>query len=225
MIRLLSLLLLFQSNPALIAQSTVPLQAQTIVLAHVTVIDAVRGSGQPDMSVIIAGDRIADVRKTSELTAPSGAKEVDCRGKFLIPGLWDMHVHRFNHSPRTPNEWFFPLLLANGVTGVRDMWTTSADMQEVLKWRNGLANGSFLGPRFGAAGDLVDGPEPTWANSDTLGTPEQAQNFVRRFNSTKLEFHQGLYESASGNIPGPGGRGQKNRDPTRRARGHRNQRE
>jgi hypothetical protein len=68
------------------------------------------------------------------------------------------------------------------------MWTTPEDMEQVLKWRKGLAEGSFLGPRFGAVGALVDGPEPIWPNSDTVGSPEQAQDFVRRVKAAKVDF-------------------------------------
>jgi hypothetical protein len=105
-IPLLLLLLLLPSNPAARAQVTPPLPQHVIVFIHVSVIDVVRGSVQPDMSVMIAGDRITDVRKASDLKAPAAAKLIDSQGKFLIPGLWDMHVHTFNHNPRTSNGSF-----------------------------------------------------------------------------------------------------------------------
>ena len=55
---------------------------------------------------------------------PPAAVRVDGRDRYLIPGLVDMHVHLFNNaSHRAPNEWAFPLFVANGVTGVREMRT------------------------------------------------------------------------------------------------------
>ena len=104
----------------------------TLVLTHATVIDVARGLAQRDMTVVISGNRISAVERSTEARPPAGIRVVDATGKYLIPGLWDMHVHLFNNAGRagTDNaDWYFPLLIANGVTGVRDMWTDPADLE------------------------------------------------------------------------------------------------
>jgi imidazolonepropionase-like amidohydrolase len=159
-----------------------------LVLTHVTVIDMTGAPAQQDLTVVIAGNHIADMGKAWELKIPKGAREIDGRGAFLIPGLWDMHVHAFRHDPRSTNTWYFPLLIANGVTGVRDMWTTAEDFLQVVGWRRGLEDGSVLVPRFGAVGWLVDGPEPVWPNSDVVSTPQDAREFVRRAKAAGVDF-------------------------------------
>ena len=87
-----------------------------LVISHVTVIDATGAAPQEDMTVVIMGNRIAQVDKTANAKIPRRAQVLEAKGKFLIPGLWDMHVHL---------SWTrgsaLPVLVANGVTGVRDM--------------------------------------------------------------------------------------------------------
>jgi adenine deaminase len=67
--------------------------APPLVFMHVTVIDATGAPPQPDMTVVISGDRIAEIGLTQHVRVPDEAHVVDATGKFLIPGLWDMHVH------------------------------------------------------------------------------------------------------------------------------------
>jgi adenine deaminase len=102
------------------------LPAQTIVFQHVTVIDATGAEPQKNVSVLIAGDRIRAIDK--RIRPPRDARVIEAKGKFLIPGLWDMHMHL------GPPEIFFPLLVANGIIGVREMFT-GIPMPTIRAWR------------------------------------------------------------------------------------------
>jgi hypothetical protein len=93
--------------------------AESIAITHVTVIDATGRAAQPEMTVIVAGERIAAIGPSKEAKVPRGAHAVDGRSKFLIPGLWDMHVHGATDGRATQS---YPLYLANGVLGVREMF-------------------------------------------------------------------------------------------------------
>jgi imidazolonepropionase-like amidohydrolase len=149
----LSLLLI----PALLfAQSNKSTQSKTVVLTHVTVIDATGARAMPDMTVVIDGNRISDLGKSREVKVPKGAQVIDAAGKFLIPGLWDMHVHTFDKN------LFLPLYVANGVTGVRDMF---GPLPLIRQWGKEIEEGVTIGPRFIAAGPIVDGPKPIWPGS------------------------------------------------------------
>ena len=98
-----------------------------IVLSNVTLIDMANEQAKPKMTVVISGNRISKIGKNVKI--PKNAEVIDAIGKFLIPGLWDTHVHVFrNTSKRPPREDWFPLFIANGVTSVRDMWTKSANV-------------------------------------------------------------------------------------------------
>ena len=123
----------------------------TIAITHVSVIDVASGTTHQDNTVLVTGNRISYAGPAALAKIPSGATVIDGRGKFLIPGLWDMHVHGF--------VWVFsefagPLMIANGVTGARDMgWY----IDTTLRWRSDIAAGREIGPRL-VAGARVDGP-------------------------------------------------------------------
>src|SRR5712691_9311490 len=115
-----------------LAQVKLTSRIKPLVFTHVTVIDATSAPPQPDMSVVIIGGRIKAIGETQKLTAPRNARVVDARGKFLIPGLWDMHVHTFWGRG---SESFLPLFVANGVTGIRDMGAPLAGLPWLKRWR------------------------------------------------------------------------------------------
>jgi Amidohydrolase family len=183
------LLLLAIANATVVSAQTKPQKEHTqIVFTHVAVLDSANASLQQDMTVVIVGENIAEVGKAAGVNVPKAAQVINGRGKFLMPGLWDMHVHTFRHNPRSTNTWFFPLFIANGITGVRDMGTKGDDFPQAIQFRKGLADGSFLGPRYGAVGWMVDGPDPFWPNSDVVSTPQEARDFVRRVKAAGIEF-------------------------------------
>jgi amidohydrolase family protein len=123
----------------------------SLALTHITVIDMSGAQPKPDMTVLVVGSRIARIGKTSVVQIPRGTQVVDSTGKFLIPGLWDMHVH-FTDAKRV-----FPLFVANGVTGVRNM---GGDLDKLLAWRSEVESGKLVGPRIITCGPIIDGPDP-----------------------------------------------------------------
>ncbi|WP_394362412.1 amidohydrolase family protein [Amycolatopsis sp. SB7-3] len=119
-----------------------------VVLAHVTLIDGTGSAPRRDVSVVLVGDRIAWVG-SGPVPETSGARVIDGRGKYLIPGLWDMHTHGADLEDIVP-----PLHLAHGVTGVREMWGYAEN--RATKGR--IDRGELLGPRVVLASGIVDGP-------------------------------------------------------------------
>ncbi len=169
---------LFLLLPALLlAQSNGSPQPVPLVLTHVTVIDVTGGPSKPDMTVVIKGDRISDIGKAGEMLVPPDATVVDASGKFLIPGLWDMHVHWYNRDSLT-------LFTANGVTGIREMFGDS----DLLRWRDQIAKGSLTGPRMIVASPIIDGPQPVWPNSIAVGNEDEGRKAVRRVKQWGADF-------------------------------------
>ena len=139
-----------------------PSVSRPIYITHVTVIDTETGKEVQDRTVLISGERIAGIEESKNATVPSGARVVNGRGKYLIPGLWDMHAHPLAPERR---DTFFPLFLASGVTSVRDT-RAGIPLPEIQRWRQELASGALVGPRIvGVAGPLVDGPGTMWART------------------------------------------------------------
>jgi imidazolonepropionase-like amidohydrolase len=138
-----------------IGQEQPGLPSKALVLSRVTVIDVAGGSVKPEMTVIIAGDRIEAVGPFSTVRTPGNALVVDARGKFLIPGLWDPHYHlAHEYSANWARDVSLPLLVANGVTGVRDM---GGDFELIKALRKEIAAGILPGPRIVAAGPQLTG--------------------------------------------------------------------
>src|SRR4051794_18669851 len=106
-------ILLLLSLPMLPASQQPP-APRTFAFTHVTIIDGTGAKPRGDQTVIIVGDRIAAIGSAGKVRLPAGARAIDGTGKFLIPGLWDMHVHAGARS-----KFYLPLFIANGVTGIR----------------------------------------------------------------------------------------------------------
>lgn len=108
-------------GPLLLSGASSP--AGPLVVAHVTLIDATGRAPQADQTVVIVDGRIVSIGPAARAKLPKDSQIVDAQGKFLIPGLWDMHVHLagVNADPAWSKQVLLPLLLANGITGVRDM--------------------------------------------------------------------------------------------------------
>jgi imidazolonepropionase-like amidohydrolase len=160
------------------------LGAQALVFTHVTVIDVTGGPSQTDMTVVITGNRIRTVSKSGAGPAPTGARVIDATGKYLIPGLWDMHVHSAASAARE-----FPVYLALGVTGVRNMHTTvDAALGLTSSIRREVAAGRTAGPRFVANGPIIDGPRPAQRGAVAVASPEAARRAVDSLAAGGAEF-------------------------------------
>jgi imidazolonepropionase-like amidohydrolase len=118
------------------------------VLHDLTLIDG-RHDPESHRSVVVRGNRIEEVLDATSTKPPSGSRRIECRGLFLIPGLWDMHVH-LSYTKASA----LPALLANGVTGVRDM---GGRLAEIDQWRGELRAGTLEGPRIFRAGPMLNG--------------------------------------------------------------------
>lgn len=148
-----------------------------VAITHVTVIDTTGGPVRPDTTVIVTGDRITHVGPSATAAIPPDARTIDASGKFLIPGLWDMHVHWYDASS-------LPLFIANGVTGVRVMWGAPIHHQ----WRAEIDRGDLVGPRLVIASTIVDGPKPIWPGSIGAGTTDEGREAVRKAKRDGADF-------------------------------------
>jgi tetratricopeptide (TPR) repeat protein len=184
LISIISSLLLRQSAPAALGPAT-----NLLAFTHATVIDATGAPPQSNITVVITGDRISAIGRSADVSLPTNAVVVDATGKFLIPGLWDMHVH-WNEKDS------LPLFTANGVTGVRIMWGMALHHE----WRTEIEQGSLKGPRLFIASTIVDGPEPLWPGSiiarnaaegrqAVLQAKEEGADFVKVYSGLPREAY------------------------------------
>src|SRR5580692_2565602 len=153
-----------------------PSPNELIVINNVSVVDVRSGAVLADQTVILERNHIASVGPSKSAKYPRNAPSVNGHGYFLIPGLWDMHVHLVF------GDWFpgaqnitLPMLIANGVTGVRDM---GSELETVQDWRHDIGEGRMLGPRIRTSGPMLDGPKPRFPSSIAITTPEDGRRAV-----------------------------------------------
>ena len=139
---------------ASVAEIRIQSQVKTLAIEHVTIIDATGAPPRADMTVVVVGNRIGRIGRSSALRPPIGAQVVDGAGKFLIPGLWDMHVHLGGYDS---GKLAFGPLLASGIVGVRDM---ASPVDEILRLRAETRDGTILGPAMIVAGPILQRPLP-----------------------------------------------------------------
>jgi len=159
--------------------------AQTLTITHVTLIDVTNGRTQPETTVTIQGNRITNIAPSTG-AKPIAGQIVDASGQFLIPGLWDMHTHvYFDKTAADGTDLILPLLLANGITGVRDM---GSELDLVLHARGEIAAHRLLGPRMIVSGPMLDGPKSEYKASIPIASPEDGRKAVDMLKSRGVDF-------------------------------------
>ena len=176
-----------------------PTERVDIIISNVNVIDVVEGRAIKGQDVIIEGGKIKSIIPHGE--SKLQAKQlINGETKYLIPGLWDMHVHTGNA------DIFFPLYIANGITGVRDMGggmerstgNLSIKFQKLSSWRNEVIQGKRLGPEMLLAGSMIDGSPTVWPGTigvtDSLSIHEAVQaqkelgvDFIKVYHNLNLK--------------------------------------
>jgi imidazolonepropionase-like amidohydrolase len=152
--------------------------AQTTTIDNVTIVDVTNGHLQQRKTIVIEGNGIARIVKASDATR--AAATLDGTGMFVIPGLWDMHVHAYftNDTARfhSTSEVMLPLFIVNGVTGVRDL---GSNLEATLAARDSVAAHHLIGPRMLVSGPMLDGPTTRYAAAIKVATDEEARAAVR----------------------------------------------
>jgi imidazolonepropionase-like amidohydrolase len=177
--RLLSFLVLALWGSALRAQ------AQQLTLMHANVVDVVSGTVHPNQMLVIKGNRIIQVGPFTKVR-PQVGRVVDATGQYLIPGLWDMHTHLyFDGTANAGTDLILPLLVANGVTGIRDM---GSELDSILRARDTVASHRVLGPRMVVSGPMLDGPKSPYKAALPIATPEAGRQAVDLLKARGVDF-------------------------------------
>lgn len=187
------------ADPSAMAQGLSP-----VAIEHVSVVPMDGERVLTDMTVVVSEGRVSAMGQGDRIAIPAGATRVDGRGRFLIPGLWDMHVH-FEGPPE-----ILGMFLAAGVTGVRVMWGNPAHVE----YRDRIASGELIGPELYVGGTIVEG-EPPPALRDVISTEGRAMvrdsvdgaavvrkqaaegyDFIKVYNNVPLSAYRGIVVEA-----------------------------
>ncbi|UYZ60008.1 amidohydrolase family protein [Hymenobacter latericus] len=169
-----------------------PQQPYDLLITHANVVDVEKGRILPNQTLAISEGLIRRLGNSGAQTA-AAKQTIDAQGKYLIPGLWDMHVHfRGGDSLTAANRNLLPLYLAHGITTVRD---AGGDLTPAIySWRQEMQTGRLAGPRIFTSGPKLDGPYPTWPGSLVIETPEQINKALDSLQKLKVDYVK-LYES------------------------------
>lgn len=169
-----------------------PPRQRPVAIEHVTIIDVATGAKLLDRTVLLRERHIVRVDTAPSVRVPGGTRRVDGRGRFLIPGLWNMHVHLV--GDRVVRTNMLPLFIANGITGVRNMWgdcdsgcaTSDGDVSRpvpaavVQRWKDDISRGALVGPRIVTSSAIFEGPSPMFPGSYSIRSSDDAREKVRR---------------------------------------------
>jgi imidazolonepropionase-like amidohydrolase len=158
----------------------------SLAITHVTLIDATGAAPQTDMTIFLADEQIAAIGRSKSVFIPRKTKTLDGTGKFLVPGLVDMHVHLTGAGePTGSRDFVLPLLLANGITTVRDM---GGDLESLIKLRHEIEHGQLQAPRVFFAGPYLDGNPPFFQPSLVVANSATATEDVHSLISRGADF-------------------------------------
>jgi imidazolonepropionase-like amidohydrolase len=166
-----------------------------LLIRDVTIVEVSTGTVHPRHSILIRGERIAATGR--EIPVPKGVRVVEGAGKFVIPGLWDMHVHLADRDQ-------LALYLARGVTGVRDM---GSDLDRAKDWRRAIDKGELLGPHIETCGPPFDGfPSDDAKRPVTMvRSPGEARTVYDRLDDRSVDFigerARKYYSPVAGAVP------------------------
>ena len=160
---------------------------QPVAIVNATVIDATSPRPRRDQTILIRGDRIVAVGPKATTSVPINARAIDAAGKFVIPGMWDMHTH----VDIPGGEELLAAYVVNGVTGVRDM---ASDWATITKWRRAIADGALVGPRITASGPYLEGnPQPiAHIAVKSVDDARRGVDSLKKLGVDVIKFHTGL---------------------------------
>ena len=161
--------------------------AVDIALRDATLIDVAGGLAVKGKTVLLKGDSIVAVVDDAQLRSYAPKRTIRLPGKYLMPGLWDTHVH-FGGGPELidENKQLLPLYLAHGITTVRDC---SGDLPDtVLAWRRQINAGQLQGPTIFTSGAKLEGIKPLWKGTIEVGTPQEVTRALDGLQAQQVDF-------------------------------------
>jgi imidazolonepropionase-like amidohydrolase len=158
-----------------------------LIIQSATIVDTYSGGLKKNQSIAIIADSIAVIMDDDRAKDWTAKKKIDGRSKFVIPGLWDMHIHFGGGDTLiTDNKNLLPLFIANGVTTVRDC---SADISpSVFKWKAEIEKGILLGPNIFSSGPKIEGINSIWPGDQEVADEIGIEIALDSLEKVKADF-------------------------------------
>ncbi|MEQ9098060.1 MAG: amidohydrolase family protein [Imperialibacter sp.] len=158
-----------------------------ILISNANVIDVATGQVAKEKAILIDSGRIASIGNGSELSVlVREGRRFDAGGRYVIPGLWDMHVHIEGEDLVEDNRALLPLYVAYGITTVRDC---ASDLGElVLAWRDSINNDQLFGPQIFTAGSKLEGINSIWKGDLEIANEEELEQMLDKLDGYNVDF-------------------------------------
>lgn len=162
------------------------LKKADLILQDISIVDVASNQLIPHQSVVIAKDRILAIGQKTIEKNYQAKRLVPSTGKYVMPSLWDMHVHFGGDTLREENKWLLPLYLAAGVTAVRDC---AGDISlEVLAWKQAIDAGKLQGPTIFTSGPKLEGPKSIWPGDLEIANEKEMYQALDSLKKLKVDF-------------------------------------
>ncbi|MEQ1515199.1 MAG: amidohydrolase family protein [Usitatibacteraceae bacterium] len=163
-------------------------QSADLIIRHATIVDVENGRTIAGQAIVTRGGEILAVGADRSTAASWRAKRtVDARGRYVIPGLWDMHMHFGGGTDLIDeNKALLPLFVVHGITTIRDMAGDLPD--QVLAWRDEIAAGRLFGPTLLTSGPKIEGIKPIWKGTIECGTKEDIDAALVKLQALRADF-------------------------------------
>lgn len=162
-----------------------------LVVRNANIVDVETGNISENQTIEVRDGEIAGIHDSD--TEIAANETIEASGKYVIPGLWDMHVHfRGGDSLIAENKKLLQLYIKNGVTTVRD---AGGDITPaILEWKQQIENGTLTGPQIFTSGPKLDGPDARWAGSIELQSADEVSAAFDSLESLNVDYVK-LYDS------------------------------
>lgn len=160
-------------------------QNQNFLIYNANIVDVKTGKINKNKAILIESQTIKGIGTYKKLKDQASEK-IDAKGKYIIPGLWDMHIHIEGQDLAEDNKALFPVFIAHGITTVRD---AASDLGlQVLKWRDEINQGKLLGPTIYTAGRKLEGLNSIWKGDLEIENEAQLTQMLNYLDSLKVDF-------------------------------------
>jgi len=157
-----------------------------IILKDISIVDIEHNKIQPYQTVVINKGRIIDVGNQTISKKYQSQEIIQLTGKYIMPSLWDMHVHFGGDTLKEENKWLLPLFLAYGVTAVRDCAGDISD--SVIEWKKAIAQNKLEGPTIFTSGPKLEGPKSIWPGDLEIANETEMNQAFDSLQKLQVDF-------------------------------------
>ena len=157
-----------------------------LIITNVNIVDVVNNKIIPNRYIAIQKNKIIGISNVSISKTYTANEIIDATGKYIMPSLWDMHVHFGGDSLKAENKMLLPLYIAMGIGHVRDC---AGDISlDVIEWKNEIANGTLLGPTIFTSGPKLEGINSIWPGDLEISNETELRTALDSLYKLKVDF-------------------------------------